>query len=67
MVETKQLSFVCPKRLNISAWGEKPRKLGGKEKPQRSRHTQRNPKKLEGKENWIKDGLGRGMKSEEKS
>jgi len=49
MVEAKHLSFICPKRLNISAWREKSGKLSSKEKPQISLHTQWNPKEPEGK------------------
>lgn len=51
MVEAEHLSFICPKGLNISAWGEKSKKLISKEKPQRPLYTQWNPKNPEGKEN----------------
>lgn len=54
MVEAEHLSFICPKGLNISAWGEKSKKLISKEKPQTA-HT------VEPKESWGKGEFELGV------
>lgn len=55
MVEAEHLSFICPKGLNISAWGEKSKKLISKEATETPAHT------VEPEESWGKGEFELGV------